>query len=317
MTDLNYRRTDFAPLRETRYGIGVHWTTWTLPREGEPVPFPEAVEAFDVPAFVEAARCAGAGHVLFTSTHAKQWLPGPNPVVDEILPGRTCERDLLMELADGLAAEGIKLIVYYHHGTDLKQRGAEDDEEWVEAVGAYEADQTRFYDNYCRLVSWMGEHYGPKMIAWWFDAGYGLNRRPPTPWDRMTAAAKAGFSERLVCYNSGIEKHTLYTPYQDYWAGEMIGLKFRPAGPLTPSGLPWYSFDCWTPLPGGGGGVWGIDRASREVHWPAPDPDELAAYLEGFWTCGGAVTFNLLCYQDGSINEEHLAVLEEMRRRYR
>jgi hypothetical protein len=91
-------------------------------------------------------------------------------------------------------------------------------------------------------VSWRGKHYGPKIMAWWFDAGCILEGRPPTPWERMTAAAKAGCADRLVCYNPGIERQTLYTGYQDYWAGEVNQLGFRPAGPLTPSALPWYSF---------------------------------------------------------------------------
>jgi hypothetical protein len=292
-----------------------------VPREGEPLAFPDAVEAFDVEALVDLAQRTGAGHVLFQATHAKHWLPGPNPEVDRILPGRTCERDLIMEIADALAAVGVPLIVYYHHGTDLKTRGVnEDDEEWAEAVGAYREDQTAYYDNYCRVLGWMGEHYGPKIMAWWFDAGYGLQFRPPaepTPWERMTAAAKAGFPDRLVTYNPGIAKYTLYTLCQDYWAGEINGLDFRPSGPLTPTGLPWYSFMTWVQQPGTPWGVWGIDMESRDVVWPAPDPDAVAAYLEAFWACGGAVTFNLLCYQDGSVMEGHAEVLEEMRRRYR
>lgn len=313
-----YQRADFGPLAATKYGISLHWTTWTMPRTGEPLSFPEAVEAFDVPALVDIARRTGAGHVMLTATHAKQWLPGPNPEVERILPGRTCERDLIMELADALAEHGILALLYYHHGTDLKQRGAEDDEEWAESVGAYVEDQGPYYDNYCRIVSWMGEHYGPKVKAFWFDAGYGLDRRSPTPWERMSAAAKAGFPDRLITYNPGVEKHTLYTPYQDYWAGEVNGLAFRPQGPLTPSGLPWYSFATWATMPGyPGWGAWGIDATTRDLDFPPPAVEDVMAYLEGFWAVGGAVTFNLLCYQDGSVVEGHVEVLEEVRRRVR
>ena len=313
-----YQRASFEPLRRTKYGIGFHWTTWTLPREGEPVSFPEAVAAFDVPAFVDQAQRCGAGHVLLTTTHAQQFLPGPNPEVDKILPGRTCERDLLMEIADALAAVDIAFLAYYHHGTDLKTRGSnEDDEEWAEAVGAYDADQTRYYDNYCRVVGWMGEHYGPKLAAWWFDAGYGLDRRGPVPWERLTEAAKAGFADRLITYNSGIDNFTLYTECQDYWAGEVVRLDFRPTGPTTPGGLPWYSFTSWARRPDREWGEWGISAESRPLAWPAPDPDAVAAYLEAFWAVGGAVTFNLLCYQAGSVVDGHVEVLEEIRRRYR
>ena len=121
---MTFARADFAPLRDTGYGIGFHWTTWTLPQAGQVVkPFEQAVEDFDVDAFVAQAVEAGAGHVLFTANHALHWLPAPHPDVDRILPGRTCRRDLIGELADGLAAQGITLILYYHHGTDGPAQG--------------------------------------------------------------------------------------------------------------------------------------------------------------------------------------------------
>ena len=310
-----YQRADFGPLAATKYGIGFHWTTWTMPRVGEPVSFPEAVEAFDVPALVDLARRTGAGHVLFPATHALHWLPGPNPEVDRILPGRTCERDLLGEIADALAAVGLPLIVYYHHG--LNERGAEHDPAWAEAVGAYAEDLSVYYDNYCRVLSWMGEHYGPRIRAWWFDAGSVLERLAPAPWGLLTAVAKAGYPDRLVTYNSGIESHKLYTEYQDYWAGEANYLGYRPeGGPLTPSGLPWFSFTAWNRI-SPSWGVWGIDREMRERDLPPPSVEEVAAYLEAFWAVGGAVAFNMLCYQDGSVVEGHAEVLEEIRRRYR
>jgi hypothetical protein len=313
-----YQCADFAPLGATKYGMGFHWTTWTMPRTGEPVSFPEAVEAFDVPALVDLAQRCGAGHVLFPANHAKFWLPGPNPELDRILPGRTCERDLLGEIADALAAVGLPLIVYYHHGTDLKGPGLEDDQEWAEACGAFLEDQTTFYDNYCAVLGWMGEHYGPKIRAWWFDAGYGLERRSVPPWERLSAVAKAGYPDRLVTYNAGVEKYTLYTSCQDYWAGELLDLNFRPQGALTPEGLPWYSFTSWATMPGHPGwGVWGMDRDTRDLEFPPPSVDAVAAYLEGFWAVGGAVSFNLLCYQDGTVADGHAEVLEEIRRRYR
>src|SRR5690606_28429884 len=120
----------------------------------------------DVNAFVEQAVETGAGHVLFPLTHALQYFPGPNAELDKIMAGRTCKRDLVMEIADGLLAAGIKLVLYYHHGCDLSNQ----DPEWQAAVGGQDLDQTKFHDCYCKVVGWMGEHYGPKAIAYWFDA---------------------------------------------------------------------------------------------------------------------------------------------------
>lgn len=305
-----YQRADFGKLRDTKYGIGFHWTTWTAPKTGEPKPFEEAVEGFDVDAFVRQAVEAGAGHVLFTTTHAVHWLPGPNPVVDELIPGRTCQRDLIMEIADGLLQEGILLILYYNFGV------YSEDDAWRAACGLLGPDRDVFFRNCQRFLRWMSEHYGPKVGAYWFDVG--LEAFPDTPFAAITAAAKAGNPDRLVCYNPAVEKTDLVTPYQDYWAGEICRLNYLPRGPLTPAGLPWYSFTTWHPdMRHPAAGTWGMDMETRAQEWPAPCPCSVAAYLERFLAHGGAVTFNLLCYQDGTAYEPDLQVMREIKRLFR
>jgi hypothetical protein len=310
MVDLAYKRADFSRLRETKYGIGFHWTTWTAPKTGEPKPFEAAVEAFDVHAFVRQAVEAGAGHVLFTTTHALHWLPGPNPYVDGLIRGRTCQRDLIMEIADGLLKEGILLILYYNFGVYAG------DADWREACGLLREDNARFFRNCCRILSWMGERYGEKVAAFWFDVG--LEAFPDAPFAEITAAAKAGNPDRLVCYNPAVEKTDLVTPYQDYWAGEICRLNYLPRGPLTPTGLPWYTFTTWHPdMRYPAAGTWGMEMETRDQDWPAPCTCSVAAYLERFLTHDGAVTFNLLCYQDGAAYEPDLKVMREIKRLFR
>jgi len=305
----SYKRADFAPLRDTVYGLGFHWTTWTAPREGELLPFDEAVERFDVGAFVQQAVDCGAGHVLITSCHELQYLPTPNPFVEALLPGRTCKRDLLMEIADGLIEADIKFCLYYHHGTD----GAHQDPTWWEACGAGLADQSLFYDNYCNIVGWIGDHFGTKVSALWFDAGYSLIARGDVPWERLTETAKQGNPNRLICYNSGIENHTMYTPLQDYWAGEVVGVKFRPQGMLTPAGLPWYTFTALHPLPASPDcGEWGINMGNQHLEVPAPGLEETVDYIKAFQSCEGCVTFNMLCYQDGTIYAPDLKLMKQV-----
>jgi len=128
--DKPYVRANTDWLAKCRYGIGVHWTAQTVPRKGKPLPFQKAVDAFGVEKLVERLAYAGADYLLFTSTHALQMLAAPHPVIDKILPGRTCKRDLIAELADALAAKGISLLVYYNHSCNSKQDAA-----WEQAVG--------------------------------------------------------------------------------------------------------------------------------------------------------------------------------------
>jgi len=327
---MSYHRANFAPLRETGYGIAVHWTTWTAPREGLALPFEEMVERFDVDAFVEQAVETGAGHVFFTLTHAVHHLPCPHPEVDRLISGRTCRRDLIGELADGLARAGIRLALYYNHGVYQPPHGMQDPQ-WQEAVGSTSADRSRYHDHFCRIVGWLGEHYGEKVIAWWFDSGYEFAKYADTPWERYTRAAKAGHPERLVTYNSGIASHLSYTPHQDYWAGELNTLSFvpdalgsklapgtlpptAPQSPLTPSGLPWFAYLTWHVDPVlSPWGEWGISMRHRDLYWAPPRVEAVASFLSRFWHVGGTVTFNQLCHSDGTILPGDFAVLKELR----
>ena len=169
-----YKPANTDWLAKCRFGIGAHWTALTTPRRGKPLPFQKAVDAFRVDRFVDAVAHSGADYVLFTTTHALQMLPAPHPVIERILPGRTCSRDLIGELAKGLAAKNIRLLLYYNHSCN-----GNDDQKWMQAVGYFDAKKDRLVDNLCQIVAWMGERYGEKVKAWWFDSSYSLDPRGP------------------------------------------------------------------------------------------------------------------------------------------
>ena len=169
-----YTRANTDWLAKCRYGVGVHWTAQTVPRHGYPLPFQKAVDAFDVKRFVDQMAYAGADYLLFTSAHALQMLPAPHPVIDKTLPGRTCQRDLIAELADALAAKGLPLLLYYNHSCNQNQ-----DPAWEKAVGYHDRDKQRLAQNLLEIVGWMGQRYKDKIKAWWFDSPYSLDPHGP------------------------------------------------------------------------------------------------------------------------------------------
>ncbi len=69
---MGFQQADFSQLHSAGYGIGFHWTSLTHPREGKPLSYREAVEAFDVDAFVKQAIETGAGYVAH---FARVYLP--------------------------------------------------------------------------------------------------------------------------------------------------------------------------------------------------------------------------------------------------
>ena len=141
-----------------------HWTSQTVPRHGPPKPYAEAVRDFDVKTFAEQVEQTGAQFVTITTSHAMLYFPAPLKSLDRILPGRTTQRDLIGELAEALGQRGIRLMLYYHLGSDA-------DRAWQEASGFWKTDTTEFWNNWVAVIGEAGERYGDKLAGWWFDDG--------------------------------------------------------------------------------------------------------------------------------------------------
>lgn len=311
--DSPYKRANTDWLAKCRFGIGVHWTAQTAPRRGPPKSFQEAVDAFDLDGFVEAVEYAGADYVLFTATHALQMLPAPHPVIERLLPGRTCQRDLIMDLADALSAKGKHLLVYYNHSCNRKN-----DTEWKNAVGYHGPDKERFAQNLMDIVGHMGERYGEKIKAWWFDSSYSLDPRGPVnsvttdlggfqfPWEDFTEVAKRGNAQRLVTYNAGVARTFLYTTHQDYWAGELKSLDAPPQSRYLDNGLQWFGWTCIE------------DRrwVQSELDTPIPPPLYSDARVIDFVRSCNAhqspMTFNVGIHQDGTMASASLSQLHRL-----
>jgi uncharacterized protein (DUF2132 family) len=299
-----YHRASTKWMAACTYGLGVRWTAQTAPRQGAPLPFAQAVEAFRLDAFLEAVAKSGADCVMFTAAHALQMLPCPHAGLDAILPGRTASRDLLRELAEGLDKIGKPLIVYYNHSCNNQ-----DDPAWRQAVGYDDPDKSRLADNLCAIIGEMGERYGSLIKAWWFDSAYSLDPSGPSnqvttdmtgfefPWERYTAAAKAGYPERLVAYNAGLGETYLYTDHQDYWAGELPDLCTRPMGRFLENGLQWHGRVC-------------LD----EPEFPRFSDAELLEYARLCRLNQAPVTFTALVFQDGSIAEASVDQLARLKK---
>ena len=297
-----YKRASTGWLAKCRYGVGVHWTAQTVPRYGSPLPFQKAVDAFDVRKFVDQLTYAGADYLLFTAAHALQMLPAPHPVIDKILPGRTCQRDLIVELADALAAKGVPLLVYYNHSCNSKQ-----DTRWEQAVGYHDNDKQRFAQNLMDIVGWMGERYKDKIKAWWFDSPYSLDPRGPHnsvttdmtgfqfPWDKFTVATKLGFPGRLVTYNPGVAQTFLYTTHQDYWSGELVNIKAPARSRYLSNGLQWFGWTCLEDR------AWVHHRLDTEVPKPLYADEEIITYVRTCNSHQAPMTFNVGIYQDGTM----------------
>ena len=291
---------------ESSVGASFHWTTHTTYADGTRGSYAEAVNGFDVPRFVSDLRAAGVGHVIFTLTHAEQYLAFPCRTLESILPGRTTERDLIGELTDGLSAAGIRFIAYYNHSCN-----GDDDIPWKKACG-YDAgiggDLDAFAGNICAIVSEIARRYGDRIAGWWFDSAYSVDGRGPHnsiscemgdwqfPWEKLTAAARAGNPDCAVAVNSGIGCGFLYTTDQDYYAGETVKLdeKFPPAEDNGMVDHRWICID--NPM-------WAfVSSEPRDFSSPRFSDEEVTAFVRDNLSSHRMTTFNMEIDRSGRIN---------------
>lgn len=222
-------------------GVAFHWTSKSVCTDGTHLPYREAVESFDAERFAADVVQCGADHCLFTLTHAEQYMAFPNEPLERILPGRSVQRDLIGEIADGLQRAGVRFLVYYNHSCN-----DDDDVAWKNACG-YAAgrggDLDAFARNICDIVSFTAKRYGKKIDGWWFDSAYSVDPSGPYntvscdmdgwqfPWTQLIGAAKCANDACAVCINAGVGSNFLYDPHQDYYAGEAVELDeaFTPA----------------------------------------------------------------------------------------
>ena len=276
-----------------KYGVMFHWSVTTQPLRGPQKPYPEAVRALDLDAFADMVSETGAGYVIFTAVHGIMHFPAPLASIENIMSGRTCERDLIGEMADKLQERGIPLILYFHHGVG--------DPEWAEASGFLNADKSRFFEIERDILTEIGLRYGKKVAGYWFD-----DRYPLQPFEELFKATKAGNPDRIVSWNSWILPKT--TPYQEYYGGEFGGALIVPspnyfsaggsASGLQPHGMIFLD------------DPWQHGYPDTDIAPPLFSTQQLIDYMNACIAQKLVITMNMGITQDGHVSP---ATLEQMR----
>jgi hypothetical protein len=274
------------------------------------------VSQFSPSSYVDQIAGAGAKYVIFTSTHALQMLAAPCAAIDRIAPKRTTARDLIGELADACRSRSLHFILYYNHSCNNG-----DDPAWERAVGYHAPDKSRLASNLLDIVRELGARYGRRVEGWWFDSCYSLDPRGPYnsvttnmrgfqfPWEDMTEAGKTGYGARLVALNPGMLVHFLYSPHQDYEAGEANELVAVPSSQFTPDHLQAHRWVCLD------NPAWVHDRVMTPLAPPRYSRERVADYVR---TCSKSkvpVTFNVDIDQTGKLSPESLGLLRDVRSR--
>lgn len=299
-------RSDPTWFQRARFGMMVHWTKQSVPLQGEPKPYDQAVADFDVEKFADDMKSTGAGFVVFTTSHAMHYFPGPLKALDAILPNRTAKRDLPADLARALGKRGMKLFLYYH-------LGAHDDPEFLKASGFWETDTTQFFTNWQKMIAEVGQRYGSQLAGWWFDDGATNYYYRSAPWESLAKAAKAGFPQRFISFNAWEMNNP--TDFHDYCTGEAC---YDPRGMdalLTPANRGFYPSGTHAGLPASACLISDANWVHNSLNTPPSAPkwnaDQLTELLKGFIAHKNVPIFNLEITQDGQLSPQSLAIFKE------
>jgi hypothetical protein len=301
-----------------RHGMMVHYlvTPQGNTPEEKTADFNRTIDGFDLDAFMGQFEQSGAEWLIFTIGQNTGYYASPNPVLDELLPGHTPRRDLVVEIARRVDALGKRFVAYLPVETTTPP------EEVRRAFAWNPDDQSEYFKRYLGFIRAYAEKLGPLCDGWWFDGCYEPVTKGQWDWAPWCEAARAGNPRAAIAFNDGAfctGWTEIISPLQDYHPGEVhlledgqIRFDFlggddvyaTPEGHLRKPGQePKYY------MPDGQfvhGVQWHALVPIHSTFNPAvPVPDYPDAMLLGFMrTCmdlGGGVTLNLPIGMDGRI----------------
>jgi hypothetical protein len=300
---------------DAKYGVFLQWGEWGYPAHGNKKKWPRLIDDFDVEKFADTMQDLGAGYVIWSATWRTYYFPAPIKAIDNILPGRTSQRDLIGELISALGKRGIKLILYYHCG-----RG---DEEWQARNWSKDEDPNNwgvdpvFRKHWGEIITETGRRYGKGLAGWLDDEG-----EYPKPYEEIGRQLKAGNPDRIISINDWIRPRL--TEFQDYEFGEGFNGLNNGAGYRYPSG----------PERGGDGiykqgrhkGLqahgcfildgpdWGVFQPDTIIRPPQFNHDQILSMVEEAVARKIVLSFCLLMYEDGSFSEKSLEAMRLVRK---
>ena len=290
-------------LVKAKYGV---WAgVGRQPRHGPVKPYAEAVRDFDVDAFADMVEETGAGYVVFGVNSFYPKCPAPIASWEKVHPGWTTQRDLVGEVADALDKRGIKLMLHFAAHLIGRPDYMSEPAFLRRMINVRFPEEGFDEDMHVKILTEFGHRYGKKLAGHWFD-GWDLipEQHPSLSFERLFRAAKVGNPDRLISFNYWHFPDE--TPWQEYWNGEHWPLQKPPTGRYIEYsqglGLQWQSLIMLS-TPGM------VSPGSRFY-----DEEKLISFVKSCTANDGVVTITLPTYQDGTIEEEYLKVMQALRR---
>jgi hypothetical protein len=249
-----------AWMNKAKYGIFVHYqyrillgySVATKPQFPEPSQMTAAewnrfVDGFDVQGFARQVAEAKVGWVIFClDDHYFAWPCAPNNVFNDYTgyaSGQKCSRrDLIMELADALNANGVKLILYFA-GLNGYMKEPKVMAGLLDDAGRGSMNEKKPPSPECRqrrlaVLKEYADRYKDKIAGWWFD-GMELSsyKDGPDDWRTISAIVRAANPKAVIAFSyGGNEQARIYPAVDDFTAGDTWSKQDLKR--LTPQRLP-------------------------------------------------------------------------------
>jgi hypothetical protein len=184
------------------------------------------VDGFDVQGFADQMAEAHVGWVLFCiDDHYFGWPCAPNKTFDAYTgyaPGERCSRrDLVGELADALAARGVKLICYYAGLNGCMQ----DPKSWAGLMD--DGKDTTPPSAECRqrriaVLKEYADRYQGKVAGWFFDAVRPNSyQEQPHDWWAIKSVVHAANPKSVIAFSYGRNRQAcLCKGVDDFTSGD-------------------------------------------------------------------------------------------------
>lgn len=303
------RRANTDWFADAGYGMWFHFLNLTVPRKGPPIPYEQAINALDVKKLAQTVVDCGPRYLIWAVNHGYPTCPAPIKSWERLHPGWTTKRDFLGELADALGKHGIRLMLYMNCpgiGRLVQQNGT--------ALDLPEYSEAEYATQLCDVFREFGDRYGTRVAGYWFDSWFQTTESYPNlPHEALFDAVKTGNPDRMVSLNYWA--FPIETEWQDYWSGEITDLPAKP-------------FKARYIRRGAGQGLQGHSAIRFDAPWyhivqdkpmdlPRYTADQLADYIRTCQADRVPVTLGVGIYQDGTLGEQSVQVLKQLRQKIR
>lgn len=229
-TNIQNARSKATWMKNSPVGVMYQWGQWGAYPNGTQPAWPGSYAGVagspyfknsepDWNLLADRIKGMGADYVVWSITWAQYFVAAPITAIDNVLPGRTTTnyggQDYLMHMLDALKARGLRVMFYYHTGHDANPDTTWWDSFWNVSSNGYYARKETAMDKWMNIITEIGNRYGSKLDGWMFDDG---GYYYPGPYDKYSAAARAGNPDRMISFNS--QSNPRLTDYEDFYFGE-------------------------------------------------------------------------------------------------